>query len=500
MDEISVLVLSNEDWNEIYNIPDFVRLTVLMPGGDRDDAEYDAVFIDRVPDVDEADYLKKTAKAYTLFILDSTELSFTVKELFRMRKGLFFPKPGIQGFFDHEIRNFHQMNHGEKVNPQNFIVSPEFSGKVTWKGYSGVELEGDFGEQYRQIAYWKNTIPVGEGQGLDMFLEFTKEDDVLLILSVTQYKAGQVAQFEQRWDFDKERLKEVFVIDNLHTNGNLFISLKAKGTGKVAVKGLHTRNSRRGYGFFIPGGEIYKTSSGEEVFCYFEPGDMKPPLNIYFAGYKKREGFEGYNLMKKLGSPFLLLSESRLEGGCFYMGDEEYENMIKRIIAKYMDELGFDGDNVIMSGMSMGTTGALYYSPDVMPKAVIIGKPLASIGDVAAAELHYRPGGFPTSLDALYHIAGGTDAEAVERLNNKLWDRFSEGDYSNTVFVISYMIEDDYDRYAHDRLIEHLNSAGAKVFSRGLHGRHKDNTSGIVYWFAERYKQIIRDEFKRDVV
>ena len=152
MDEISVLVLSNEDWNEIYNIPDFVRLTVLMPGGGRDDAEYDAVFIDRVPDVDEADYLKKTAKAYTLFILDSTELSFTVKELFRMRKGLFFPKPGIQGFFDHEIRNFHQMNHGEKVNPQNFIVSPEFSGKVTWKGYSGVELEGDFGEQYRQLS------------------------------------------------------------------------------------------------------------------------------------------------------------------------------------------------------------------------------------------------------------------------------------------------------------------------------------------------------------
>ena len=63
--------------------------------------------------------------------------------------------------------------------------------------------------------------------------------------------------------------------------------------------GKHSRSSRRGYGFFIPGGEIYKTSSGEEVFCYFEPGDMKPPLNVYFAGYKKREGFEGYNIEVK---------------------------------------------------------------------------------------------------------------------------------------------------------------------------------------------------------
>lgn len=500
MDEIRVLTVSNEDWNEKYRIPEYVSLSMLTDEVMKEESDYDAVFVSRVPSVEETEYLKRVVRAYTLFIIDSTELSFTVKELFRMRKGLFFPELGVQGFFDHEIRNFHQMNRGEKINPQNFIVSTGFSGNVTWKGYSEVELDGDFGDQYHQIAYWKNTIPISKGQSLDMFLEFTKSDDVMLILSVTQYRAGQVAQFEQRWDFDKERLKEVFCIDNLNANGNLFISLKAKGKGKISIKGLHSRSSRRGYGFFIPGGEIYKTSSGEEVFCYFEPGDMKPPLNVYFAGYKKREGFEGYNLMRKLGCPFLLLSESRLEGGCFYMGDKEYEDLVKKIIRKYMDELEFEGNDVILSGMSMGTTGALYYSPDIRPKAIIIGKPLASIGDVATAELYYRPGGFPTSLDALYHIAGDTDEEAVKRLNDKLWDKFSAADYSDTVFVISYMIEDDYDRYAHDRLIEHLNSAGAKVYSRGLHGRHKDNTSGIVYWFAERYKQIIRDEFTRTVV
>ena len=97
---------------------------------------------------EEMEYLKRVVRAYTLFIIDSTELSFTVKELFRMRKGLFFPELGVQGFFDHEIRNFHQMNRGEKINPQNFIVSTGFSGNVTWKGYSEVELDGDFGDQY----------------------------------------------------------------------------------------------------------------------------------------------------------------------------------------------------------------------------------------------------------------------------------------------------------------------------------------------------------------
>ena len=135
------------------------------------------------------------------------------------------------------------------------------------------------------------------------------------------------------------------------------------------------------------------------------------------------------------------------------MGDEEFEKLLSDIIHKYMDELGFDGNSVILSGLSMGTTGALYYSPDISPGAVIIGKPLASIGDVARAELYGRPGGFPTSLDVLYHITGDTDEDAINRLNSKLWDKFEKADFADTLFVISYMIEDDYDIMAHDRLI-----------------------------------------------
>ena len=498
MDEINALVISKEDWSKKYNVPDYVFLHMNPSMEEMKDTQlYDVAFMDRVPSYKEAEVLNKVIKAYSLFIIDSIEFTYTVKSLFVSRKGCFIPEFGIQSFWDNEVRNFYPQPYGEKYKPGNLIVSPEFKGSVAWKGYSGVELEGDFGDQYHQIVYWKNSIPIEQGQCLDMFLEFSKSEDVSLILSVSQYKAGSIAVLQQHWDFDKERLKEVFCIDNQLSAGSLFVTLKAKGKGKLSIVGLHDRFSRRGYGFFIPGGEIYKTSRGEEIFCYFEPGDMKPPLNIYFSGYKTREGFEGYNLMKKMGCPFLLIAEGRLEGGCFYMGDEEYESLLVSIIKKYLAELSFDGKDVIMAGLSMGTTGAMYYSPDILPRAVIVGKPLASIGDVAAAELHYRPGGFPTSLDVLYHIIGDTDEKAVQQLNDKLWNKFSESDFADTIFAISYMIEDDYDIYAHDRLIEHLNSAGARVYSKGLHGRHNDNTGGIVYWFKERYKQILREEYKR---
>lgn len=494
MDNIEVLVLSTEDWNELYRIPDYVKISEQI---ESEDVLYDVVFIDRAPTYREAELLGKVSKAYSLFIVDRVGLSFTIKNLLTSRKGIFIPEFGIQSFFDNEIRNFYPKPYGEKFRPNNIMIYPGFEGNVSWKGYSGVELEGDFGEQYRQILYWKNSIPIKEGQCLDMYLEFTHSPEISLILSVSQYRSGSISNLQQHWEFDRARLKDVFCIDNQYGNGNLFVSLKAKGKGKLTINGLHDRHSRRGYGAFIPGGQIFRTSSGEEVFCYFDPGDMKPPLNVYFSGYKTREGFEGYNLMKKFGAPFLLIAEGRLEGGSFYMGDDEYEKLLSGIIHKHMDELGFDGNSVILSGLSMGTTGALYYSPDISPGAVIIGKPLASIGDVARAELYGRPGGFPTSLDVLYHITGATDEDAINRLNSKLWDKFEKADFADTLFVISYMIEDDYDIMAHDRLIEHLNSAGAKVYSKGLHGRHNDNTGGIVYWFSERYRQILKDVYKR---
>lgn len=239
------------------------------------------------------------------------------------------------------------------------------------------------------------------------------------------------------------------------------------------------------------------TSEREEIFCYFDPGDMKPPLNVYFSGYKTMEGFEGYHLIRNLGCPFLLVAETRLEGGSFYMGSEEYERVLCNAVRGYMVELGFGADEVIFSGLSMGTFGALYYGCDIGPHAVILGKPLASIGNVAVGEKRMRPGGFPTSLDVLMRLCGDTDEAAVERLNARFWNKFDAADWSRTKFIVSYMIEDDYDADAYASLIEHLRSDGAELYGKGIHGRHNDNTGGIVNWFVDQFDKILREDFGR---
>ena len=42
------------------------------------------------------------------------------------------------------------------------------------------------------------------------------------------------------------------------------------------------------------GGQRFTDEKRDEFIHYFNPGDMKPPLNVYFSGYRPAEGFEGY--------------------------------------------------------------------------------------------------------------------------------------------------------------------------------------------------------------
>lgn len=282
-------------------------------------------------------------------------------------------------------------------------------------------------------------------------------------------------------------------------DGPVFVSICAKGEGKLRIIALHNRYSRGTHGHFLPGGVRYVTSDREEIFAYFDPGDRKPPLNVYFCGYKEREGFENYHLMRNMGGPFLLLSEARLEGGCFYMGSEEYETMVVDVIRKHMEKLGFSPEQMILSGLSMGACGALYYGSELRPNVVIIGKPLVSVGNVAANEKRLRPGGFSAALDVLQYLSGNTDDEAVLALNEKFWDKFDASDWSKTKFIVAYMLEDDYDTDGYATLLEHLQSGGVQVYGKGIHGRHNDHTNTVIQWFTSQYRRVLEEDFDRKV-
>lgn len=493
MEQIYILQLGKVNWNNLYTLPqnvslDYVETFVKVPK-----RQYDMFFFDRTPLEEEVPFLYQAIKAYTLFITKNVNINGNVARLCCSKKAQNIATKDIQNFLLKETKYYYPKPYGEKLDLKYWSIAQGFSGKVKWDE-NAIILEGEFGETFGQIAFWRYNIYLPQSQMLDFWLEYSKDSTVSINLEITQFAEGSLAEVEGYWSFDETELERVVQVES-EKSGQAFVSICAKGSGKLQIIALHKRNSRGSHGYFLPGGERYVTSNREELFCYFDPRDMKPPLNVFFSGWEIPERFQGYNMNRKLGCPFLLLSEHRLRGGSFYVGRKEYEEMVLSVIRKYMKELGFSSDQVVLSGLSMGAYASMYYGCDIKPHALILMKPLAGIGNIAANEKYLRPGGYPTSLDVLKYLGGDTSEGAIKRINDKFWDKFDSADWGKSKFIMTYMIEDDFESGVYDKLLLHLHSEGVQVYGRGLHGRHGDAQTATANWFSSQFMKMLSEDF-----
>ncbi len=497
MEQISVLVVTDDIEKFDFDLPDYLKI-ILWNDKLADTKEYCAILVlDKNISNTQFDVLSRIIRAYTVFCLDTFDVDALTKRFVELKIGQALPFLELEIFLKNCAKNYYLEEYGEKFTPGNVGIAQGFMGSVQWLGQYEVCIEGDYGQSFNQIAFWRNNIPVEPGQAIDIWLEYIHDNTVEIQLKVRKIISGSVADISNEWVFSEEDMKQEVTLDNDDVPGSFFFSISAKGHGKLEIIALHDRHSRRGLGCFMVGGKRHVTSAREEIFTYFDPGDMKPPLAVYFSGYKTKQGFEGYHMMRKLGCPFLLVSEQRFEGGGFYMGSDEYEGLMVDIIKGYLKQLKFYPEQLILSGISMGSIASMFYGCDLRPHALILGKPLASLGDIAENERLNRPGGFATSLDLLHHFGHSMDRVGIESLNNKFWNKIRKTNFSHTKFIVSYMIEDDYDRTAYDRLLSELNSDGVQVYGKGLHGRHNDNSAGISAWFKGQYDKIMREDFGR---
>lgn len=495
MEEIRVLQLGKENWNSIYTLPQWVNLEYVECFEVVPKKFYDLVFFDRTPYEEELEPLYQAIKAYTLFITKNVEISGKVAWLCCSKKAQHISAGEIQRFLLEETRYYYPKPYGDKVHMTDIAIAQGFSGKVRWDGNFGVTLEGEFGDEFRQVAYWRYDIFLYEKRTMDIWLEYSKDSTVSISMEVTQFVNSTSVEVARQWIFDEADLEQVAQIESENGDAPAFISICAKGRGKLKITALHKRISRGSHGFFLPGGERYVTSEREELFCYFDPRDMKPPLNVFFAGWEVIERFLGYNMNRKLECPFLLLLERRLTGGCFYRGSEEYEEMVRTVIRKYMNELGFSSDQVILSGGSMGAYASMYYGCDIKPHAIVLMKPLAGIGNIAMNEKYVRPMGYASSLDILRCVGGDMDEDTAKLVNDQFWNKFDGADWGKSKFIVAYMIEDDFEGNVYTSMISHLRSCGVQVYGKGFHGRHSDGGEAIVHWFSIQLTKMLNNDF-----
>lgn len=390
---------------------------------------------------------------------------------------------------------FFKGQYGDKLKISDLQVSPNFSGSVQYLGNIGLELSADFGQNFQPVVSWRYNIMGSAEFNQEIWLEYQADSSIQTQLCVYLIQGG-TSNIINQWVTDESSSRKPIVIET-HDDSEYYlaVSLKAKGQGELTVGNIHSRRSRKDYGQLILGGQRHVDECNQEIFSYFHPGNMKPPLNVYFSGYRTAEGFEGFWMMKKLGHPFLLISDPRLEGGSFYLGSKQLEDSIINVIHEKLDELGYTTNQLIMSGLSMGTFGALYYGSQIQPRAIIVGKPLVNLGNIARNEKIVRPGLFGTSLDLLLSMTGGTTQEHVNQLNQRFWHIFNQADFDNTLFAIAYMKNDDYDQTAYTDILDELSTSRAVVIGKGINGRHNDDSFAVNQWFISQFQRILTQFF-----
>ena len=516
MREISVLQIADENWHEQYDIPSNIRWTFVKPedivsllptdiemlSRSKEDRArlakiYDLVLVDTAEHFEYITVMDILIQPYRLFYHERCQITTKDLEIFLFRKkAVKFNFENPEQILYSFSRAFFPHQSGSKLKVNHLAVHPLFSGQTNYEGNNYLSLAGQFGEDYQTLANYQYNIYLDADTPLDLWPEFRVSGDCSVRYVIKGYPVALSPM--QEWIYDETVYDKPLVLD-MQDSYYLSISIQAKGQGIVKIGPLHHRDSHLGYGDLLVGGNRIIDKNREELIYFFHPGDLKPPLNVYFSGYRPAEGFEGFDMMAGMGAPFLLIGDPRLEGGGFYLGSDELEQKLIQVIHHCLDELEFTADQLVLSGLSMGTFGALYYASKLEPHTVIVGKPLVNLGDIAENESSLRPGGFPTSLDILYRTMGKLSDETATKLNEYFWKAFRAADFSRTKFIIAYMSQDDYDGRAYATLEEELKNRDYKVsiISKSFAGRHNDDTNTNVAWFLHFYRMILESDFGR---
>jgi accessory secretory protein Asp2 len=460
----------------------------------------DVTILDALCDLDNLTAVDSLITPYTLVVARHLEDGFdgAYDEFFARKAATSEDADDRQRLVDELPRKYFARQFGQKLEIRRALVSPFHTTDSWFEGNSYLATNIDHVNSFRQLMMWKENILYESDRALELWPEYVKDAGCEIELSVQLIQSGTPDVIAFQKTYSEAELSEPILFSH-PTSGYLSCSVFAKGTGQVKVGPIHYRHSRLGAGQFLPGGKRIVDSGREELFYYFHPGNLLPPLNIYFAGYRPAEGFEGYFMMAGLGHPFLLVTDPRLEGGRFYLGSEELENRLVHVIRESIDSLAFREEDVIFSGLSMGSFAALYYGSRFTAHAIIAGKPIVDLGYLAERGRLVRPNDFFTIFDIVNfwkkdgRAGNGSTVEGFTQDLIARWD--GDPGFGDTKILMSYMLQDDYDDQAYYTLLNSQTGKPTTVIARGYQGRHNDDSASIVTWFSNQYRRVI-DEYR----
>ncbi|ETO41044.1 Accessory secretory protein Asp2 [Fructilactobacillus florum 8D] len=438
--------------------------------------------------------------ANQIFFAKQLKISSELHDLLSLRGAIEFNKLHPEKLFEMINYYWYSGSDGYRYDPQSWLFNPALVKTIYQRGNLYREFQVTDQENWDVLTYPNHSFYLPARLTDTISLDYQVFSGVQLGLKIKQIDVETGYPLQTIFLTKNEDLNS-FEIKGPRKRATQFqVLLYIRGSGQVRIGELHVRRSRGAYGNMMINDQMLTDQQLHgNIGIYFNAGDLKPPLNVYFAGYRTKEGYEGNRMMASMGAPYLLISDWRLEGGAFYLGDPAFEHQLVSIIKKTLQRLQFEPQQLILSGMSMGTFGALYYGAQLNPSGIVVGKPLTQLGEIAQNGRVKRSTDFRTAEDIqLYYEPDLTEASS-QHLNDRFWNVFRAGKLTQTTLAVAYMLQDDYDQTAFQRLRQaywQLNPAG-RLLAKGFVGRHNDDTAGVVQWFQRQYRFLLQ-EFGRD--
>jgi len=428
------------------------------------------------------------------------DFSADVQHLFTLKGAFPIDMTNSQALTDAINRDWFPGQDAFKLDHDSLRILAGFEGTVSRFGRFHLQLTGNFGQQFQPVAIWETQGYAGRNIDLTFQPEYKTSEKLSIRYQLTLINQA-TAEPLRTISFDPDDYPEGKTLNLGETDYYYTLSILARGQGTLDIGLVHVLRSRMHFGKLFPGGQLTHIPGtlSSNFYSYFDAGDMKPPLNVYFSGFYMSDHFEGNFMMERLGAPFLLISDPRLNGGAFYLGSQTYEHALLNVIKSTLDQLGFAPNDLVLSGISEGTVATFYYGAQLQPRAIIAGKPLINLGTMATNGRIKRTQDFQPSFDLLLAHTGDVTPATAEQLNDRVWERIKQGDFSHTTFAIAHMYQDDFDNTSFPQLFNWVTTTYPHVrfLHKGILGRHNDNTPAINAWFIKQYRMILTSEFGR---
>lgn len=347
------------------------------------------------------------------------------------------------------------------------------------QGDFSTQFEGEFGENWQQLGTLKaGTSDFQSGRANEVWLEYNHTEKAEPALLFVFYKNGEVLTQQLIAD---QSLRQLTTVAPPEDYENYEILVLGKGQGTLDFYVIHQRASRHGLGHLLPGGTWQLTKENEEVLSYFNPGDRQKPLIVSFADTRLHvDGFEMQEALNRLGTPYLLFTDARVQGGAFDIGTAEYEATIIRIIKQKMKTLGLRAEDLILMGASMGSYPALYYAADLNPAAVVIAKPIVNLGTFTAGSTISRGFDYGWRLDVRRYLSGYVRPDDNVAMNEKLWKHIENTNWTNIKVALFSMSQDEYDGQSLGQLLDFFAKHNVPVKHESEEGQHTEKLDEMV--------------------